>query len=942
MTDSSDLAQRIARRVASNQGNREGPNPGLNPENNELARSIAHNLAKARGVQEDPGGGGILGAGMGLLGRTFDVLSRPLYGVAEGVKSTIEGENALEGVWQGISGQEKTTFSDVLESAGVENDFIRGVGGFALDIALDPTTYIGGGIIKGVAGEAVATQVGKSAAKIIARDAERTLVGKTAIREAIKAGAIDGASKKARQKIASEALLDEGLGKVVGLADELAASQKGKFVFKYMGKEIGSGSERLYSAGRKIADKAKGTRTGNAFNKAFRNEATFTAGTNSTRRMFEGQSIAHAEELAHTIKKGGRIPTGETIPAFSKLSPDQSKLVRDALEDGTDLSSHILDSGESLQDFVNAGRLVQRGLGEAEAGIDEGILKFDDIIDDNFLHHSFDYKKSDPAAIRRWNQERRKEINGYLKAKKNAIKAGKEVPVFKPQLTLAEAAKRDGLVPIEDISHVLGDAIGSSFKQQGRARFVHAIAGEFGVPMWTDLSEKVAKNRGKEAARRLGLREVSGDARKYLPEGYVFPKEIAEAAEATARVMHDEAAGSALRDLYDSGLSNLKILQTVANPGHHLRNLFSDMNMNFLAGVTDARHYSDAARILRRMGKLADGEDIGEEVMHVVGKVKMSDSDIYRHYMNSGAKAGFYRTEIAKQGDTVAGRMVEKIRGWSEVREDFARLAHFTDKVKKYGKDAKNPIQLNEAFEKAAQDVRKFNIDYGDLTPFEQRTMKRVVPFYTWMRKNTPLQMENLFFRPGRQVVVPKALKAINTALGNDDPSSSFGVDFLPDYMRQAMSVRLVGEGEGRNGTYWNPSGLFPVMSLDDMFGGEGGLTDIPSDIVENQLAGLTPLARLPVEQVTGHDFFTGRPTDRSFGERLVTQIPLGRIGYQSTVGGGEQPLALTLGNWATGAGVREVTQGQIAGELRRQEDIVQTLLRRRNEERQRSLAEGR
>ena len=98
-----------------------------------------------------------------LFGRTMDILSRGTYVSAGAAKALLkniqvekgerpkrEKENILLETWKGLSGKEKETYSDVLMEAGVENRLVKGGVGFALDVALDPTTYIGGSVMKGI------------------------------------------------------------------------------------------------------------------------------------------------------------------------------------------------------------------------------------------------------------------------------------------------------------------------------------------------------------------------------------------------------------------------------------------------------------------------------------------------------------------------------------------------------------------------------------------------------------------------------------------------------------------------------------------------------------------------------------------------------------------------------------------------------------------------
>jgi len=88
-------------------------------------------------------------------------------------------------------------------------------------------------------------------------------------------------------------------------------------------------------------------------------------------------------------------------------------------------------------------------------------------------------------------------------------------------------------------------------------------------------------------------------------------------------------------------------------------------------------------------------------------------------------------------------------RKFSEGREDFGRFVHFRGALEQelgaIAKERKlNPgsIQLmkyyDEAAQRAARRVNKWKIDYTALTPVEQNSIRRVVPFYTWIRKATP------------------------------------------------------------------------------------------------------------------------------------------------------------------------------------------------------------
>ena len=102
--------------------------------------------------------------------RVLDILSRGTYasagyssGINEARKGQSEGEQlqtdlldilnpkALGEAWEGLTGRKKRTYADVRAAGGAENDDWGELGlNLGLDVALDPTTYIGPGAVKGV------------------------------------------------------------------------------------------------------------------------------------------------------------------------------------------------------------------------------------------------------------------------------------------------------------------------------------------------------------------------------------------------------------------------------------------------------------------------------------------------------------------------------------------------------------------------------------------------------------------------------------------------------------------------------------------------------------------------------------------------------------------------------------------------------------------------
>jgi hypothetical protein len=71
--------------------------------------------------------------------------------------------------------------------------------------------------------------------------------------------------------------------------------------------------------------------------------------------------------------------------------------------------------------------------------------------------------------------------------------------------------------------------------------------------------------------------------------------------------------------------------------------------------------------------------------------------------------------------------------------------------------------------EDAMESVNKFLFDYNDLTDFEFNVMRRIVPFYTWARKNTPLQLQQLFENTNTYKTVYKGMQIPEHMVEDED-----------------------------------------------------------------------------------------------------------------------------------------------------------------------------
>ena len=190
---------------------------------------------------------------------------------------------------------------------------------------------------------------------------------------------------------------------------------------------------------------------------------------------------------------------------------------------------------------------------------------------------------------------------------------------------------------------------------------------------------------------------------------------------------------SAFWQLYDKFLSTYKMVNTIYSPAFYGNNILGNAFNSFLycgAAAFDPRKL----KIARGIASTGDPKQFltlhGEKYSYkqlrdICGRLGISNTSFYEHEIRQDAK-GFANMKLNK-----------KLLEVSSGIEDTQRIALFVEALDNTGD-----------FEKAVDVVNKFLFDYSDLSDFEHKVMKRAIPFYTFMRKNNPLQLEQIFCNP--------------------------------------------------------------------------------------------------------------------------------------------------------------------------------------------------
>lgn len=193
--------------------------------------------------------------------------------------------------------------------------------------------------------------------------------------------------------------------------------------------------------------------------------------------------------------------------------------------------------------------------------------------------------------------------------------------------------------------------------------------------------------------------------------------------------------------------------------------------------------------------------------------------------------------------------------------EDFFRGAQWNRLVK----EGASP-------EEAARAVNTLHFDYDALTQTEKNVMRRIVPFYTFARKNLPLQAETALTRPG-------ILQAQYKPFHQEEPGQQ---GYVPQYLQSGVTIPTGPEQDGRR-QYISKLGL-PAEEAFERLHFKNGLPDLQSTALD-YLGQLNPLIKAPLEQLFDTQFHTQR--------RLSDLKATGAAGALGRMFGDENPQLL-------------------------------------------------
>lgn len=578
-------------------------------------------------------------------------------------------------------------------------------------------------------------------------------------------------------------------------------------------------------------------------------------------RLSIGKTLPDRVSLFSTRARSGNITGIPSLEDFSKLLREEGRNFTE--QQMKDLAKY-LDEGvynvadPAMNDALKFIRQQQDEIFNREVfyGVRDASEKADD--------YNFIFNKGGSAEARGEFKNARKR-SFQDKSKRGAGQHG-----------LAEARAR-GLKPTEHAFENLFRRFEKSQRDITRQLFLRDLIDNYSSMtkrMSKDMAEKmklveVSPARLPEAVRLAA--EKAGKA-VYLPKHmYTGQLGVKGGAKGFFETFADMLSwspqdGGRFTRNFSKVINMIKYLQTVPNPGFHMRNMMGDIAM----GLMDDINPTDYARVIKKYGLKKAGKASSFKVIPGLELTWDEMVELFRQ----NADAGFFQNDIGVYHSQTAGsiprdisrRMTNRLRKWSDIREEMGRFAHFATAYEQEARAlAKKGVKDIDRIKTLAEDaalwrVNSYRFDYGALTPFEQKLKTLAFPFYTYQRKAIPLLLEQMYSNP-QFLTMANRFMQYNDGSGAD----AFNSLNIPQYIRDMGFGLLTNETE-------------PVyIGADALNLGSLNLlaSTSPQDFARTALSNLNPIAAAPIEMGTNTDLYFNRPLNQSWSEYLINNLPM-------------------------------------------------------------------
>lgn len=323
---------------------------------------------------------------------------------------------------------------------------------------------------------------------------------------------------------------------------------------------------------------------------------------------------------------------------------------------------------------------------------------------------------------------------------------------------------------------------------------------------------------------------------------------------------------------------------TAIIPAHHLNNFQGNIHNLYVSGMSlksIGQNMTKAYQVISKSdvadrAKLLDTVSTkytGQQILEAARKYEVLGTSTHLGDLGGDGTSSVVNNSLFRWG---------RKRGTMYVEEP-ARLALFMDQLKQ-----------GKTLEQAAIRVKNVLFDYAELTKTEKNIRDYgLVPFYTWMRKNIPLQIESAARHPERMEAVGNLIDVPWNANNNME-----GV-VVPEERQNAGYVPFNASTEGNLPAMvrW----ALPSYDINKLGDPGSFIADsmgpLPKLVYEYSTG--TKMNHAPIKSRTGFSRPSGLAN--TLGRVLNGVIPDGGKGYMTPIDVGGRPMQLDQWSWLTG-----------------------------------------
>lgn len=348
------------------------------------------------------------------------------------------------------------------------------------------------------------------------------------------------------------------------------------------------------------------------------------------------------------------------------------------------------------------------------------------------------------------------------------------------------------------------------------------------------------------------------------------------------KVSSDRTSNSEFSKLYTK-LMNFFKGNTTASVTNQINNLTGNMSNMYLSGmsVKDIANYStQAAKDLSNWENIikkgvTDITQLTEDELKTYNRLKGFQENVNLLDKNSILKK-YDIDGVMKSIENKKGPIAAYVKFFGDLNANEDRLFKYAaylkamddpkfvsnlgiETVDEFGKALSKEQQAGRA-------VGKILFDPTDLTAFEQNTMKNVIPFYNYAKKNLAFQISNMGDNLQNYNKLMKTYNSLKNSYGDD-------YDNMADYFKDNMYIPVPGIDKDGNYTFIRTQ--LPIADVIDF-------TNDPLDALVNKS---NPFVKGLYETVSNRNTFTGADIESFPGEKASDLTLLEDIGNKLGIG---------------------------------------------------------